>query len=620
MPRKMRITILTFFIILIVSVILGILIFLYTKTDIFQSKDILFAKYFMQNFNAIEILENEDELGIKNALEDNKYESKIAGKIQYIENIGTSGENKNNKINNIGVEIKSNIDQKNKYDYKNISIKNEDEDLVKLEYLKQDEDYGIRLKGIQQFVIPEDNEDNEKNQILKQFGIENLEEISLNIDIASIFTFTKEEKETLMNTYTELIQKNVSKDKYFKQSNSLITINNQDVYANAYSLRLTVEEYNNLYIKILEQITTDEIILSKIDLIESKIEELRNNDESLREIFINEINDKIYKIKSNNIGNEKVEITVYESNKKTVRTSIEKTTNKIIIDLYNNSIKIDNIKLGQNINEQFIKIEKEKNQTQSNILVEFEKIQNNEVTNDIKIQYKQSKENDQILKDMEIKIINEKYEATLNVNNEILLMQEFEEQITLDTDIVKLKDLPKESKEVIIQILTENIQGQINDLFSIVSIEEYMTILKNLEIIKRNTVQLPNEIQVTDIERKRFNSQFEFFQTEDLTTDNIKDLINVVENNFKDIQVVLKNGDIEDFDIKKIEKDNKEATDYKKNISEIQLIIKQDSNNKEKQEEILEFLEKNSSNKYTISIDYNEEGLVEIVKMRIQEK
>ena len=617
MPRKMRITIWTFCIILIILAISAILSILFLKTNIFQSKDKLFAKYLMQNFNAIEILEYEDNLEIKSKLENNKYESELTGKIKYIENISTSGENKNNKINNVGVEIKSKVEETNKYNYKDISIKNENEDLVKLEYLKQDEEYGIRLNGIQQFVIPENNKE---NQLFNQIGIKNIEEILENTDITSIFKFTKEEKQTLINTYIGIIQENTTKDKYFKQSNSLITINNQDVKANAYTLKLTIEEYNNLYIKILEQIATDEIILSKIDLLESKIQKLKNNEETLRETFIENINDKIEKIQSNNIGSEKVEITVYENNKKTVRTSIEKTTNKIVIDIYNNSIKLDNIKLGQNINEQYIKIEKQQNEEKSNILVEFQKIRDNEITNNIKIQNKQEIQNDEISKNTEIKITNEKYEATLNINNKISLVEEFEEQITLDNNVVKLSNLPEESSEMITKILSENIQEQLNNLFSVVSISEYTTMLKNIGIIKKNIVEIPNEIQVTDIERKRFNSQFEFFQTENLTTDNIKELLQIVENNLKDMKIVLKNGEIEELDINKMEKDSKEAAEYKKSISEVQLSIKQDSNNEQKQEDILKFLEYNNSNKYTVSLEYDEDGLVNTIKMKIQEK
>lgn len=609
MPRKKRIAIIVTAIILIVLIIIGILIFLFAKTDIFKSKETLFIKYLSQNFDAIEILEYEDTLDIKSKLNNNKYESKIEGKIQYTEDIGTSNENKDNDINKVGVKIDSKVDKQNDYNYKNISIGTEDEDLVKFEYLKQDETYGVRLNGIQQFVSTEnDSQNNGESEILQYFNIEKLEEVLQNIDISSIFNFTDDEKKILINTYVGIIQSNVSKDRYYKQSDSLITINNQDVQTNAYYIKLTTEEYNNLYIKILEQIASDEIILSKIDLLDSEIKEYTNIQQnvSLKEAFTNGINDKIDEIQSNNIGNEEVKVTVYESNKKTVRTSIEKTANKTIIDFYNNSaIKIDYVELGNEINEQFIKIERNNNGTQQNISVEYEKIQDNEIENNIKLDYQQEFENNQITKNIELGISNEKYEIILTLDNNISLVEEFENEITLENDNVKLNELSEERLGVISGILSENIQEQLRNLFSVVTLEDYITMFRNLGLIKRSTVELPNQAEVTDTERRRFNSQFEFFVSQDLTTDNIKDLMQIVENNFSDMKVLLKDGTIENLDLERMERTTQDASEYKQSISEILLVISEDSKNEQKKEDTLKFIDDNKSNKYSVSIQYN---------------
>ena len=95
---------------------------------------------------------------------------------------------------------------------------------------------------------------------------------------------------------------------------------------------------------------------------------------------------KMKVIQEQDIIDEDVKITVYESKGKTVRTVIEKATNKIMIDIYNDSsIKIDNIILGDSVNEQYIKIEKNNDQTQSNISVEYQKIKDNENTTNINL-------------------------------------------------------------------------------------------------------------------------------------------------------------------------------------------------------------------------------------------
>lgn len=619
-PRKRKIVILVSAILLVILIILGILAILYLKTDMFKSNETLFAKYMMQNLNAVEILKNEDTLEIDNKLNTNKYESKIEGTIQYTENIGTSAESNENNINKVKLKINSNIDRQENYHYKDISIGTDDEDLIKLEYLNEDQTYGVRLYGIQQFVSVEENGSDE---ILKEFGIDNIQGLLAKIDYNSILSFTEVEKQSLIDTYVGIIQSNVSKDKYYKQSNTLITINNQDMQTNAYCMKLTIEEYNNLYIKILEQITKDEVILSKIDLVENEIKEKYpsyEQDKSLRETIINSINDKIEEIKDNNIGNEEVKIIVYENNMQTVRTSIEKSLNKTTLDLYNNSyMKINNVELGENENEQSIKIEKNNDETQSNESIEFKNIQDNEIISDIKINYQQILENEKINKNIELEISKAKYKGVLNIKDDIELVEEFENQISLETNNVKLNDLQKEQINSIKNIIDENIQGQLENLYSIADSKQYKKMLQNLGIIKKNTVEIPDKVEVTDIERKRFNSQFEFFISEDLTADNIKDLIKTAENNFDDMKILLKSGEIEDLDIEKTNSSYNGSFDYKKNISEILISIKEDSTNEDKKENVLKFVEDNSNNKYTVSLEYDDNGLVKMIRIKIQE-
>lgn len=619
MPRKKRRMILGISIILIVLMILGILGYLYLKTDALKSKETLFAKYLIQNFENIEFLNTENNSKIENILSNNKYTSRIEGTIEYTKNIGTSEENKDSKINNVGIKINSNVDKINNYDYKDISIEKENEKLLRLEYLNQDQIYGIRLDGIKQFVSVENNGENQETD---EYKIYNIEELKSKINVDSILKFTEEEKQTLSNTYIGIIQSNIPADKYYKQSDALITVNNKDIQTNAYYVKLTLEEYNNLYIKILEQITKDEIILSKIDLLESEIKEIYpeyKQDETLRTTFIDYVNDKIEEIQDNNIGNEEIKITVYENNMKTVRTSIEKTTEKLTIDIYNNStIKINNIKLEDITIEQTVKIEKTENETQSNILIGYEQLQDNEIISDVQLNYQQTFENNELDKIIQLAISNEKYEGVLKILDNTKIVQEFENQITLDTDNVRLDELQQEQKDAINQILNENIQGQLSNLFTVVSIEDYTTMLQNLNILAQNSIDISTNEEVTDLERKRFNSQFEFFVSEDLTSDNIKELLGTAENNFEDMKILTKNGEIEELDIEKAEASSQEASEYKKNISEILIYIKQNSNNEDKQNETLNFIENNKNNKYTVSIEYDDNGLARVIRVKIQ--
>ncbi len=620
-PRKTRIAILILCITFIILLILGTLGFLFLKTDIFTSKEKLFAKYLVQNIETINILNMQDNLNVENILDTNKYQTNIDANIQYTENIGTSDENRRNPINDVGIKIYSNTDKENNYDYKDIAITNKDENLVRLEYIQENENKGIRLDGIQQFVVSNNDEQGEDTQ---ELNILNLENMLQQLNMKSIFSFSEEEKQTVINNYLAIIQQNIQSNRYNKQSNSLITVNNKDVQANAYSITLKGEELNNIYIKILEQVSKDEIILSKIDALESQIKEndTEYKNESIRENFIEGINETIQEIQEQDIIDEDVKITVYESKGKTVRTVIEKATNKIMIDIYNDSsIKIDNIILGDSVNEQYIKIEKNNDQTQSNISVEYQKIKDNENTTNINLIYKKEIKNDnEIAKATELHISNEKYEAIFNIENNIKIVEEFENKTTLEENNVNLNNLSEEQQEIIKGILDENIQTQLENLYSVVTLDDYITMIKNLSVIGQNEIQMPSEDEITDISKSRFNSQFEFFASENLTKDNVEQLMQVIENNLEDMKVVLKTGEVEDLDIELLKSDEQDSREYLENISQILIYIKQNTENQDKQEEFSEFLEMNNTSKYNISIEYDDNGLVNMIKIEIVEE
>lgn len=617
MARKKRITILVISIVLAVLAIVGTITFLYLKTDAFKSNETLFAKYFIQSFNAIDIIKNNDALGIDNTLNANKYTSELKGKIEYTKNVETNSEDKNSSINQIGLNVKSNIDKSNEYEYKNVTISSDNENYIGLEYLKSQSNYGIRLKNINQFASNND----EQNQLLTELGLGKLNIIISDIDINSICNFSDQEKQNLIDTYTKIVTSNVSKDKYYSQRNTLITVNNQDVNTNAYYIKMTVEEYNNLYIKILEQLKTDEIILSRIDTIEKTIKENYpdyTSEDKLRNKFINNIEDKIKDIQNNNIGSDEVKIIVYENKGTTVRVAIEKTTEKILLDLYGGtSVKLDISKIGYETTEKVFTIEKTTQSNEQKALIEYENKKNDEILNSLKLEYNQTLENDKITKNTEIAITKDKYKGIFDIEDNIKIVDNFENKITLDNDL-EINKLQDEQKNIIINILKANIQNQLDSLYAVASLNDYESMLQNLGVMRKKSIQISSTGEVTELERTRFNSQFEFFASSDLTSDNIKELLNTTKDNFEDMKVLLKTGEVQDLDMEKL-KSSKDSNEYKKSIAEILFYIKRNSNNEQKAENTLEYL-KNNNDKYTVSIEYDNDRLVKIIRAKIQEQ
>ena len=617
MARKKRITILVISIVLAVLAIVGTITFLYLKTDAFKSNETLFAKYFMQSFNTIDIIKNNDALGIDNTLNANKYTSELKGKIEYTKNVETNSEDKNSSINQIGLNVKSNIDKSNEYEYKNVTISSDNENYIGLEYLKSQSNYGIRLKNINQFASNND----EQNQLLTELGLGKLNIIISDIDINSICNFSDQEKQNLIDTYTKIVTSNVSKDKYYSQRNTLITVNNQDVNTNAYYIKMTVEEYNNLYIKILEQLKTDEIILSRIDTIEKTIKENYpdyTSEDKLRNKFINNIEDKIKDIQNNNIGSDEVKIIVYENKGTTVRVAIEKTTEKILLDLYGGtSVKLDISKIGYETTEKVFTIEKTTQSNEQKALIEYENKKNDEILNSLKLEYNQTLENDKITKNTEIAITKDKYKGIFDIEDNIKIVDNFENKITLDNDL-EINKLQDEQKNIIINILKANIQNQLDSLYAVASLNDYESMLQNLGVMRKKAIQISSTGEVTELERTRFNSQFEFFASSDLTSDNIKELLNTTKDNFEDMKVLLKTGEVQDLDMEKL-KSSEDSNEYKKSIAEILFYIKRNSNNEQKAENTLEYL-KNNNDKYTVSIEYDNDRLVKIIRAKIQEQ
>jgi len=607
MPKKKRIAIIITTVGILIAIILGVLAFLYIKTDMFKSNEILFAKYFSQNFNIVDVLENIKNPEIENILNNSKYTSDFEANIEYAENIGTTNENKNSPINDVGIRVKSNVDKSNQYSYRNIAIGTNETDLCKVEYINQNEEHGIRLNKIIEFVSININQDNE---ILEKLEIENLDEMLSSININSILNFSEEEKQILINTYLNVIQSNISKEKYYKQPKSLITIDNKDMQANSYYIKLTIEEYNDLKIKILEQITEDETILSKIDLVENKLNQNNFNDEvdkSFREQFIDFINNKIEEIKNNNIGKDEVRITVYENNQKTVRTSIEKGKEKITIDLNDDGgTKIYYTELSDVIVEQSIIIERQNN----SIAIKYESFEDNNIVINVQLNIQEIVNGNSINENVQLNISNRNYNSNLNVINNIQVVQEFENKLTLDTNNIRLKDLNDEQLEKILGIIGEVAQEQISNLLAVVKIDDYIEMFKNLGMINRASIQLPTEDEVIESQRNRFNSQFEYFVSENLNQDNVKELIKVVESNFEDMKVLLKNGEVKDWNSEELEFND---------ISEILFLIKKNSYNGEKKQEFLKYIEDNSTSKYTVSLQHDDDGFVNLVRVKVQE-
>lgn len=610
MPRKKRRTLIIVSIIMIILVIIGTLIFLYMTTDAFKSNDTLFAKYLSQNFYIIEEMQNQN--GMKEAntlLENNKYTSTIQANINYITNKELEDEKKDNPINQIELKIEGQTDKLSSYKYKDIKLIKQEENLERAEYIETKDRQGIRLDEVKQFVTFDKTKENQNISqldltLLKT--ISNISEINWN-NIKE--TFTQEEINTIMNKYMNIIMANMNAQAFEKKTGN-ITINESAIKTNAYTISITKEKFNNIYIEILEAMKQDEIILNKIDMLNTKIKEITNSEQGLKQTFIEYITNKIEEIRSTNIGQEIREITVYEKNGQTMRTEIVSDEYQFRIDRLTNQngiwLEISYQKQTEKQNGWKINTMLTSKENEENNYIGIENVKDG-ILNYIEINNESKMENNRINSQVEAKAYNEKNEVTLTAKQTDTIVNKLENIVELNEENnINIEDLKEEEKNNILLILDENIKNQTSKLEKIVTLKDAINMLINVDLMKESMGELTESGIVTEAEKNRFNAIFEFYEGEKIEIEDIKKMMNVVKDHLKEIKIM--------------EYEEQKRKDEQPKPKKYLIVIEKDKKNEELANLLVSNLEneKNSSDEYNVKIEYNEEnGLIKNIILSI---
>ena len=544
-------------------------------------------------------------------MQNNKYTDDINIKVNYTNNLQTTSEDNSNTINNVKLLIKGEEDKNNKYSYKDFKLEkdkniatntenqsssensnesnNKEQNIMEVEYIKNDNNYGIRFSDLfKQYLLVENN--NLKDLFRKiGYSEQELENVPDSIEINDItlsdIKFTEDEIKQLSEKYSEIINKKVSKEKFEKNSKQVITINEKNITTNAYILKLTNEELNNLYVDLLESLKQDEIILNKIESIQNKINSINiNSSESkdLKESFTEEIDLQIEKINKTNIGNQETKIIVYENSGKTIRTAIQGKDYEINFD-YINTQDEKNIELivkKDEIETYNIKLKKDKDGIKLDIY-------SNDETNPIKISLEQNKnESDKkCSNNINLKYENANSKLEVSAEQEINIVDNFENENTLnDQNSILLNGLEKEQLQAVLNQVSEEVQQKINSISEEVKINDIQEILEALGIInKQQNIEAGG---ITETEKNRFNSKFEILKGEELDNENVLKVVEAVKDNIINAQV-----------------DTNE---------EIKIEISRNESNQDIEKSLEEYIKKEKDKKYDIKIEYDED--TELVK------
>lgn len=602
MPRKKRRLIWIISVVTAILIGIGTLLYLYFTTDLFYSKQTLFMKYMGGNFSKMQSFIPQENTSLEQLLETNPYTSYLTAEVEYIKELNTSAENKKNTINQVQLQITGKVDKSNEYDYRDIQLIHQNDVLGKVEYIQQDDTYGLRLNGIKQFVSVKDSnlQSLESKMGITNHTLENAIALTERQSLKNIFDFTEQEKQTLQNTYIGILNQMISADSYKKQANAIITVNGKEVSGNAYSVKITKEQYNNILINIFEKLTQDEIILEKADQFGNYINQYNlssNTEKYYRDVFVKKLKEKITEIQNSNIGQEEVKITVYESDRQTVRTLIETPNEKISLDFYEQGILLDNITYSNNQQiEKKLTFEKKYSETQQFILLKQDELIDEEIKNSKQIQWNRIAKDSQITTNAVITFVNENNKAILTVNDNCILEDDITNKIELSSENnVILNEYDQEKISSIVGILSESWKEQSDKISSVLKQDDVSSMLKEIGMVGTDSIIIEETEEVTEAERSRFNSNFEFFVGEELSSEDIQNMLEVVRQHLKDMTIV--------------------------SSQELELKIQRGNKNEEIAQKVSDMILANKNKKYTVNMGYNERTkLIDTITIKINEK
>lgn len=604
MPRKKRRAILISVILVILLIIAIICTVLYATTDMFKSNDVLFEKYARQLLENLDDIFNEDHMAeMEGILNNNKLTSETTATVNYNENGDTS-----HPINNIQMNILGEEEKATDYNYKDITVTQNDETVVGAEYIEDGTIAGVRLNGIRQYVSTNiDNED--ENEVYNLYEL-------IHTDIPGLIGLNSDEWNILKEKYVGIIWGNIVNANFSKQTGMVLEINGAQYNTNVYSVTITKEQFNNIYIQVLQELEKDEIILSKIEAIDNKINEYHNfiqdgKTSNIKQEFIDKIDNTVKKIQNFNIGNDERTISVFESNGVAISLSIDTEENFVGIDVINgegsNFINI----LG---NE---KIEEEEKENSFDLKIEKTAAANDEA---ITIQYNTVEEGKEITnrcdisRKMENSNVNSNINFSRNVGQNVLeiavenvtnIINDFEEKEELveNENNIMIESLDDEQKENVRNNVKENIDNQINTFLQVVPLENINQMLINLNLKEEELDDLSGEGNVTELEKNRFNSTFELFEGEHITKERVEELIDIAKENLGDVRIT-----------------NYREQGEERIPTEYRLVIERGVQNTELAESVIAYIEEKYAQEFSVRLEYDETtGLVNNIYITVME-
>ena len=561
--------------------------YLFLKTDLLKSNKELFAKYVNQNFDSFKEISNLKIIDTyKNLKNEDKYESNSELNVIYSE-----GGEVSSPYNNLKAKLNIQKDDEQNYYYADGQVLFADEEYLESEIIKENEIYGVRFSDVVKQFVGIKNDENLEN-VAKDIGIDSIYLESI-IDIidgtreASDEVISQKDRTEIKDQYSKIITDAVIQGNFSKQKNAVITYNNASTKTNSYTVTLTSQQVEDMIVKILNNAKQDTSILDKFS---GYFDE---------DNFKNQIDDLIDKI-TNELEIPSAKITVYENNKKTIRTVIEFGVNKVIVE---NSEKdgenISDLKFSITLNDTMYEFETKisKKDTDNDEKIEID-VQNLDENNNYNISFltNMQKSENNITLSSTVTYKKDILNIKVSVDNDVNIGKSFEKkQALLERNHIVLNDMQAERRKKIIDELKEKVPEKAE-----VRTELLLEAL-GIKIKEENKEQENPDYVMPQVEINKFNSKFEFYTGDEVTSSNVKVLLSIVKDHLINAEVT------------EINPENATGTVRPEDVKYIfKLNIEKDKANETEGNKVVEKIKDNK--KYKVSITYKESnGLIDYI-------
>ena len=577
---------------IIIFITIVVLFILYLTTDMFKSNQTLFFKYLGKNTdNLLQIKEIFNDTQYSEFYNSSKYNKNSEFNINYVENYETTSENTSNSINNLKLTLDEDVDSENNYRYGKLELLNKEKSLAQIDLIKDNDTYGIGFPELIKPYLLIENEDL-KEKLGETFNFEEIDSVLDKFDIKIIkdMKFSDEELEKLKSKYLNLISGKISKDKFSKKTNQKLNINENTISTNEYKLTLTKEQINDIFLDVLQTIKEDETILNKIEQIKNAIPEGMMQ-EDLKQVYVSSIENIIEEINKNNIGTEEISIAVYERKGTTLKTLIQTPKNQIELDFLNNGQeKYGDILISQNeklTNKIILK------QKDNDIECTVENYINGE-TQTITLKINNEINDNEAIKKISTTYIYDANKVDLNYYEKIRKSDQIDKRIEFDDkNSINLSKLEQDKANEILNKVINTISEKAISLAEEIKITDIQIMLKNIGLI--SDVGNIDTSEISEVQKKRFNSELEILQGEELYGERILQIIDIIGDSITNLEVVSN--------------------------MELRIELNKGHGNEELTKILKDFLEKNKSRKYSVAVEYDENtGLVNNLMLTLIKK